>query len=93
MSSLSDQVHRAHDQWLQPPDDELYTQDDIDDKCRQINDIIERWSTDNLYDIESSDDVQALITALSDLMDELERERDELQEIEEYQDPRQEGYL
>lgn len=92
MSSLSDQVQRAHEQWLQPPD-ELYTQDDIDDKCRQINDIIERWSTDNLYDVECSDDVQALIDALSDLMDELERERDELQEIEEYQDPRQEGSL
>jgi len=92
MSSLSDQVQRAHEQWLQPFD-ELYTQDDIEEKCDQINDIIERWSTDNLYDIESSDDVQALITALSDLMDELERERDELQEIEEYQDPRQEGSL
>jgi len=90
MSSLSVQVHRAHEQWLQPLD-ELYTQDDIDDKCGQINDIIERWSTDNLYDIESSDDAQALITALSDLMDELERERDELQEIEEYQDQRKKG--
>jgi len=92
MSSLSAQVQRAHEQWLQPPD-ELYTQDDIYDKCGQINDIIERWSTDNLYDVECSDDVQALITALSDLMDELERERDELQEIEDNQDPRQEGYI
>jgi len=92
MSSFCDQVARAHAQWLQPLDD-LFTREDIDDKCGQINDIIERWSTDNLYDIESSDDVQALITALSDLMDELERERDELQEIEEYQDPRQEGYI
>lgn len=92
MSSLSAQVRRAHEQWLQPPD-ELYTQDDIDDKHKQINNIIERWSTENLYDIESSDDVQALITALSDLMDELERERDELEEIEENQDPRQEGYV
>lgn len=92
MSSFCDQVARAHAQWLQPLD-EFYTQDDIDDKCGQINDLIERWSTDNLYDIESSDDVQALISALSDLMDELERERDELQEIEENQDPRQEGYI
>lgn len=92
MSSLSAQVARAHDQWLQPLD-ELYTQDDIDDKCRQINDIIERFSTDSLYDVESSDDVQALITALSDLMDELERERDELQEIEENQDQRQGEYI
>jgi len=92
MSSLSAQVQRAHEQWLQPLD-ELYTQDDIEEKCGQINDLIERFSTDNLYDVESSDDVQALITALSDLMDELERERDELQEIEENQDPRQEGSL
>ena len=92
MSSFCDQVARAHAQWLQPLD-ELYTQDDIEEKCGQINDLIERFSTDNLYDVESSDDVQALITALSDLMDELERERDELQEIEENQDPRQEGSL
>lgn len=92
MSSLSVQVHRAHEQWLQPLD-ELYTQDDIEEKCGQINDLIERFSTDNLYDVECSDDVEGLITALSDLIDELERERDELQEIEEYQDPRQEDYI
>ena len=92
MSSLSAQVARAHDQWLQPFDN-LYTQEDIDDKCGQINDLIERFSTDNLYDIESSDDVEGLITSLSDLIDELERERDELQEIEEYQDPRQEVFI
>lgn len=92
MSSLSAQVARAHAQWLQPLDD-LYTQDDLDDKCGQINDIIERFSTDYLYDIESSDDVDGLITALSELIDELERERGELQEIEENQDPRQEEYI
>ncbi|MGV8108932.1 hypothetical protein [Methanospirillum sp.] len=92
MSSLSAQVARAHVQWLQPLD-ELYTQDDIEDKCGQINDIIERFSTDSLYDVESSDEVEGLITALSELIDELERERDELQEIEENQDPRQEDLI
>ncbi len=92
MSSFCDQVARAHAQWLIPSDD-LYDQSDINDKCGQINDIIERWSTQHLHDIESSDDVQDLIKHLSDLVDELRNESDELQEIEENQDPRQEGSL
>jgi hypothetical protein len=92
MSSLSAQVARAHAQWLQPLDD-YYTADDIEVKCNEINNTIERWSTDNLYDIESSSDLDGMISALDLLIDELKRERDELEEIEENQDPRQGGYL
>ena len=93
MSSLSAQVARAHEQWLQPPDDDLYTREDIESKCEEINDLLETFAEDWCGGVEDSGQASDTIKVAEGLIETLRTLQSELEEIEENQDPRQEGYL
>lgn len=91
MSSLSSQVARAHARWLEPID-YLYTRDDIEDKCEEINKLLNNFSEEWCGGIEESYNVSETITATKDLLSTLRSLLDDLEEIEENQDPHQEDY-
>lgn len=93
MSSLSDQVARAHEQWLQPPDDDLYTREDIEIKCEEINNLLETFAEDWCGGVEDSGHAADTIKIAEELIETLRTLQAELEEIEENQDPHQEGYL
>ena len=93
MPSLSAQVARAHEQWLQPPDDDLYTRDDIESKCEEINDLLENFAEDWCGGVEDYGHAADTIKAAEELIETLRTLQKELEEIEENQDPRQGGYL
>ena len=91
MSSLSAQVARAHARWLEPID-YLYTRDDIDDKCEEINKLLNDFSDEWCGGVEESGHIPDTITAAEDLICKLRSLMDDLEEIEENQDPHQEDY-
>ena len=93
MSSLADQVSRAHEQWLQPPDDDLYTRDDIDEKCEEINNLLEDFSEEWCGGVEDYGHVADTIKAAEEMIETLRSLQTELENIEKNQDPHQEGYL
>lgn len=92
MSSLSAQVARAHEQWLQPPDDDLYTRDDIESKCQEINDLLETFAEDWCGGVEDSGHVADTIKAAEEMIETLRSLQDDLENIEKNQDPHQEDY-
>lgn len=92
MSSLSAQVSRAHEQWLQPPDDDLYTRDDIESKCEEINDLLENFADEWNGGVEDSGHVADTIRAAEELIETLRTLQSDLENIEENQDPHQEDY-
>ncbi|PWR75362.1 hypothetical protein ACKUB1_09675 [Methanospirillum stamsii] len=92
MSSLSAQVARAHARWLEPRDPR-YTRDDIDAKCREINSLLEEFASQWCASVEESGEVDDTIIAAEDLIKNLRSLSEDLEEIENNQDPRQERYL
>lgn len=92
MSSLFAQVARAHARWLEPRDPR-YTRDDIDAKCKEINNLLTEFADQWCGDVEESGEIDDTIIAAEDLIKNLRSLSEELAEIENNQDPRQEGYI
>ena len=77
---------RAEAAWLQPPDDEPFTREDIDDILGHINSVIHDFIAEQLFDVEESGQIDDVILAAKDLIGKLDDLRDELQNAEENQE-------
>lgn len=91
MASLCSQVARAHARWLEPIDPK-YCFDDINEKCEEINKLLENFSLEYCGEVEESYHVSETIKAAKELIKELSYHLDELQEMEDNQDLHQEDY-